>query len=239
MEEVYKLNHYDADKFAKALDQFEPAGWTPMTKAIKQVEKDFASLDGENNTTIIYVVSDGVETCGGDPVDAIQSLDKSGIDPVISIIGYQVHNEGLKQLKEMAKASERRYINAKTQEDLTAEFEQTVDMSELWQEWQSDSKDIIKDLHSTIKHQLYDWNNNEKEKQYRQQENLKYALKYLSDNEIIDHEIRSAFSDEYRGNYLNISDERGEIYSNLYDINYETYTDKFNEVEKRFEEAQD
>ncbi|TMN21565.1 VWA domain-containing protein [Lentibacillus cibarius] len=239
VEEVYQLDHYDADKFSKSLDRFEPAGWTPMTKAIKQVEKDFALLDGKNNTTIIYVVSDGVETCGGDPVAAIQSLDESGIDPVINIIGYQVDNEGLKQLKEMAKASEGRYINAKSQADLTTEFEQTVDMSQLWREWQSDSKDIIRDLHSTIKHQLYDWNNNEKKKQYRQQENLKYALKYLFDTEIIDHDLRSAFSDEYRGNYLDISDERGEIYSELYDINYETYNDKFNEVEKRFEDAQE
>lgn len=239
LEEIYPLSAYVKEDFNKALSQFEPAGWTPMAKAIEQAEKSFSEWDGKENTNIIYIVSDGVETCDGDPVRAIESLSKSNIDPVINIIGYQVDNDGLEQLKKMADVSNGRYIDARSQEDLTAEFQKTVDMSKIWAEWQSESKDIIRELHNTIKHQLYDWNNNEKEKTYRQSENLKYTLKYLHEEGILEQHIYLDFSKEFRKSYLDISDEQGDIYFDLYDINQETYEEKFSEVEELFRKAQE
>ena len=239
IEEVYPLSTYVKEDFNKALNQFEPAGWTPMAKAIEEAEKNFSKWDGEENTNVIYIVSDGVETCDGDPVRTIESLSKSNIDPVINIIGYQVDNEGLEQLKEMADVSNGRYIDARSQEDLTAEFQKTMDMSKIWAEWQSESKDIIKELHNTIKHQLYDWNNNEKEKTYRQSENLKYALKYLFEEEILNQDTYLAFSKAYRNSYLDISDEQGDIYFELYDINEDTYKEKFSEVEELFNKVRE
>jgi Ca-activated chloride channel homolog len=233
--EVYPLSAYQQEEFKQALDQFEPAGWTPMAAAIERVEADFSKLDGKQNTNIIYIVSDGIETCDGDPVRAIKTLNHSNIDPVINIIGYQVDNDGLKQLKEMAKVSQGRYIHASSYEDLEAEFQKTTDMSELWSEWQSDSKNIIRQLHSKIKGQLFDWFNSDKSKTYRQSNNLKYALKFLHEEGIIDRDIYLDFSDEYRDSYLEISDQRRDIYDELYDINQETYEEKFSEVEERFE----
>lgn len=239
IEEVYPLSTYSKEDFNQALNQFDPAGWTPMAKAIEQAEKNFTEWDGEENTNVIYIVSDGVETCDGDPVRSIESLSQSNINPVINIIGYQVDNDGLEQLQEMAEVSNGRYIHASNQEDLTAEFQNTLDMSKLWAEWHSDSKDIINELHNTIKHQLYDWNNNEKEKTYRQNENLKYALKYLHEEGILDTDNYLDFSKEYRDSYLAIADEQGDIYFELYDINQETYKEKFSEVEDLFRKVRE
>lgn len=239
VEEVYPLSTYDSDQFSDALNQFEPAGWTPMAKAIEQVEEDFQEYDGKNNTNIVYVVSDGVETCGGSPVKTIESLNDSNIDPVVNIIGYQVDNEGLKQLKDMAEASEGRYVNAKSQEDLTAEFEQTVDMAEIWSDWQSDAKETVHELNDTLKHQLHDWHNEQKSRMSREHKNLKAANNYLHDNEIIERDVYLKYSGEYRDYYLNIADEAREQYLELAESNRDEFFEKYDEIEKRYEEAVD
>src|SRR5699024_6822781 len=69
VETLYSLDDYNEAEFQDALDEFEPAGWTPLAKAIEEVTDEFEEFDGEESTNIIYVVSDGEETCGGDPVE--------------------------------------------------------------------------------------------------------------------------------------------------------------------------
>jgi Ca-activated chloride channel family protein len=237
VEEVYPLGKYDEGKFSGALNKFEPAGWTPMAKAIQQVEKDFGEHDGETNTNIVYIVSDGVETCGGSPVEAIKSLNNSNIDPVVNIIGYQVDNEGLKQLKEMADASEGRYINVKNQEDLTAEFEQTADMAELWAEWKDDAKDTVIELNKTIKEQLNNWHKNQKDLMNREHKNLEAAVYYLRDNDILDRTVYLEYIDDYRDYYLDIHDQERGQYLELHDANTDEFFEKYDEVEKRYMDA--
>ncbi|MEI3599493.1 hypothetical protein SPD53_15445 [Oceanobacillus sp. MO10714A] len=79
----------------------------------------------------------------------------------------------------------------------------------------------------------------QKEKTYRQSENLKYTLKYLHEEGILEQHIYLDFSKEFRKSYLDISDEQGDIYFDLYDINQETYEEKFSEVEELFRKAQE
>ncbi|HEY4552072.1 MAG TPA: VWA domain-containing protein [Bacillaceae bacterium] len=237
IEEVYPLGQYDSSTFSAALHKFKPAGWTPMAKAIEQTEKDFAQYDGKENTNIIYIVSDGVETCDGNPVQAIKSLNESNIDPVVNIIGYQVDNKGLAQLKEMAQASDGRYINARNHEDLAAEFKQTVDMSKVWQEWQYESRDVINNLDETIKKQLNDWHDGENEKLNREHDNLQNANKYLNEQGILSTSVYLQYGDEFRKYYLTSMDEAREQYLELHEINRDSYFKKFDEVEERYKKA--
>lgn len=64
-----------------------------------------AHLDGETNTNLIYFVSDGIETCGGDPVRAAKEIAESNIQPVVHIIGFDVPSDEQQQLKDMAGAA--------------------------------------------------------------------------------------------------------------------------------------
>ncbi|WP_026908068.1 vWA domain-containing protein [Paucisalibacillus globulus] len=193
IDEVYPLSNYNADEFSNALNQFEPAGWTPMAAAIKQVQENFKQLNATQNSNVIYIVSDGVETCNDDPVKAIKSLADSDIDPVINIIGYQVDNEGLAQLEEMAKASDGRYVNATSQEDIMVEFEQTVDMAGLWADWHNDAQRNISELYNMISKQISDWYNEEQRKLTREYNNLSKAISYLRNRDIIDADIYNEF----------------------------------------------
>lgn len=237
VEEVYPLGKYDSGKFSKALNQFKPAGWTPMANAIQQVEKDFKKYDGKENTNIIYVVSDGVETCGGDPVKTVQSLSESNIDPVVNIIGYQVDNEGLAQLKEMAEASKGRYINAENQADLVSEFEQTVDMAEIWSDWHRDIKDTLNKLNQTIKTQLNDWHDIQRERINREHKNLRAAVYYLKDKEILGTRVYLNFDDDYTDYYLTIHDEETDIYLNLIESNRDSFLSNIEDATDRYLEA--
>src|SRR5690606_18527517 len=78
---VYSPGPYSEAKMNEALNSFKPAGWTPLAASLQQAKEDLAPYKGENNTNIVYVVSDGIETCDGDPIQAAEELKNSGISP--------------------------------------------------------------------------------------------------------------------------------------------------------------
>lgn len=60
-----------------------------------------ANKPGQN---IIYVVSDGIETCDGDSAKEAKELHDSNIKAVVNIIGFDVDSAGQKQLLSVAEA---------------------------------------------------------------------------------------------------------------------------------------
>ena len=132
-EVVYDLGDYDEQKFTESLDQFAPAGWTPLAGAIKAAEEDLKEQKGDNVRNVVYVVSDGIETCDGDPVAAAAALNESDIQAEVNIIGFDVDNEGQKQLEEVAKAGNGQYKSVYSESELNEYLEQ--EYSRLYWEW--------------------------------------------------------------------------------------------------------
>jgi len=67
------------------------------------------------------LVTDGEETCDGDPAAAIQALIDSGIDVRVNIVGFALDDEALKaQFQEWAELGNGQYIDAGNQAELTA-----------------------------------------------------------------------------------------------------------------------
>ncbi len=125
----------DAEGFGPALDAVEPTGWTPLARAIGDAAGDIP----ENATDgIVYVVTDGIETCGGDPVDAAEELAGSGIEPIVNVIGFQAGDADQEALRAIATAGGGEY----TQADSLAELEQYWEaeysrMMAAWGDWKS------------------------------------------------------------------------------------------------------
>jgi Ca-activated chloride channel homolog len=142
-EMLYSISPYEAGKFQSALDQVEPTGWTPITLAMEEAEKDLSKFDGENHTNIVYLVSDGIETCDGDPVSAAKSLFDSNLKPIINVIGFDVDADGQKQLKDIADATEGIYENVQDQEALKKELEKINAVAESWEQWKKKGEDSI------------------------------------------------------------------------------------------------
>jgi von Willebrand factor type A domain-containing protein len=60
---------------------------TPIASSLDQVSTDLKDVRGER---LVILVTDGEETCGGNPAQTIQKLMKQGIDVTINIIGFAV-----------------------------------------------------------------------------------------------------------------------------------------------------
>ena len=115
IEEVYPMGKYAKEEFHGAVDSFESKGWTPLAGAIQKAGEMSSSYDG--NTTI-YIVSDGAETCDGDPVQASKDLVAMNADSSVNIIGFDVDAKTENQLKAVADAGNGEYFKADNPDEL-------------------------------------------------------------------------------------------------------------------------
>jgi Ca-activated chloride channel homolog len=136
----YPFAPLDTAKFQQAINSFEPTGWTPIARALEQAAEDFAPYDGATNSNIIYLVSDGIETCDGDPVAAARALHESNIEAVVNIVGFNVDAEAAQQLRQAAEAGGGQYFEARNDRELQAIFEESIN----WKEWQQYYSCVIK-----------------------------------------------------------------------------------------------
>jgi hypothetical protein len=93
------------------VEQLTPLGKTPIDEAINLA---FKKLD-ENPTDIkrsIVLVSDGIETCNGNPCDTASLAKYHGVDLKIHVVGFDVDAEARKQLECIADAAGGQYFNA-------------------------------------------------------------------------------------------------------------------------------
>jgi hypothetical protein len=65
---------------------------TPIGASLEKVSDDLRGVTGEK---LVVLVTDGEETCGGDPAAAIERLRKSGIGTRVSIVGFALDDEKL------------------------------------------------------------------------------------------------------------------------------------------------
>jgi Ca-activated chloride channel homolog len=118
IETMYTLGDYKKGDFQQALQSFEASGWTPLASGIDKAKEMLQNYSGENYQNTVYIVSDGIETCDGDPVAAAKSLSDSNIKAEVNIIGFDVDDKGQKQLKAVSEAGEGTYTTVKTKDEL-------------------------------------------------------------------------------------------------------------------------
>lgn len=127
VESVYPLSAYQAENFTTSLNSFQARGWTPLAGAINKAGEILQAYPSDEYLNLVYMVSDGVETCDGDPIAAAQQLQSQSIKAKVNIIGFDVDNEGQQQLKKVADSGGGEYV---TVED-PAELE--VQITKKWQ----------------------------------------------------------------------------------------------------------
>jgi hypothetical protein len=89
---------------------------TPLAAALERVAADLSEVDGPK---IVVLVTDGEETCGGNPQRAIRELVSQGIDVRVNIVGFAVDDEGLKeQFEEWARIGGGRFFDAASADEL-------------------------------------------------------------------------------------------------------------------------
>lgn len=109
------------DQFKNVVDSFAPTGWTSIAGSLKQAgETVFKGREEDNN--FIVLVSDGEETCGGDPSQVASDLNKSNLQVTVDVVGLAVNQNAKNQLSAIASFSQGKYFDAKTSEELREAF---------------------------------------------------------------------------------------------------------------------
>jgi len=103
------------------IDSLGPRGQTPIAMTLRKVPEFFKGMENENNNLIL--ISDGMESCGGDPVKEIIDLKESVIDPEVTVIGLGVDSRTKGQLSKIARASGGVYSDVKNEKDFVKAFE--------------------------------------------------------------------------------------------------------------------
>ena len=107
-----------------AIAGLRPLGQTPIAYALNQSARDFGTLQDDR---AVVLVTEGIESCGGDPVQAARELREQGI--TVHLIGFGLGNgadEDTASLRAVANASGGRYVTAGSAEELKAALVQTV-----------------------------------------------------------------------------------------------------------------
>ena len=103
IETIAPVGGIDAAALAGAVDRLNPKGKTPIAASLTKAADDLKSA--ETRATII-LVSDGIETCGGDPCAVAKALEASGVDFTAHVIGFDVSDPAAKaQLRCIADVS--------------------------------------------------------------------------------------------------------------------------------------
>ncbi len=100
-----------------AVARYEPVGWTPITLSLQEAAQDF-SAPGENEANAIVLVTDGLETCGGDPCEAASALAEGDVSVTTYVIGFGLTQEEQGTLQCIADAGGGLNLGAGSAEEL-------------------------------------------------------------------------------------------------------------------------
>lgn len=116
IEMVQKPRKGSGAAIAKRLSRLIPRGRTPITDALKMAG---LKLAGTKDAATIVLVSDGIETCKGDPCALAAALAKSNAKLNIHVVGYAVNARAQAQLQCIAEKGRGKYFTANDTGGLT------------------------------------------------------------------------------------------------------------------------
>lgn len=99
----------DPAKLKMAIDKIMPQGMTPITASLRQATSIIS--DTENPGTVV-LVSDGLETCKGNPCALVQELLQKGAHIIVHTVGFDVDKKAAQQLTCIAETTGGHYYPA-------------------------------------------------------------------------------------------------------------------------------
>lgn len=98
--DIQKINK---KKLADLINEVNEAGQTPMASSVKFAAQIFEKYPNDDNHIIL--ISDGEESCSGNPIQEVYDIRGGKGKPQVDVIGLCVSGSALKQLKCMAEVS--------------------------------------------------------------------------------------------------------------------------------------
>ena len=105
----------DKGALKETINSINPKGRTPITDSIGAA----VELARDSDSSAIVLISDGLETCGLDPCDAVRNAKSEGVPFLLHVVGFDVGNEDTSQLECMAQAGDGLFLSASNAAELS------------------------------------------------------------------------------------------------------------------------
>ena len=112
-----------ASAISSAADSLKFLGKTPLTAAVKQAAE---ALKYTEDKATVVLITDGLETCGGDPCALGKELKASGVDFKADVVGFGLTADEGKQIACLAENTGGKYIQASDEKALQEALAETV-----------------------------------------------------------------------------------------------------------------
>ncbi|MDO8526769.1 MAG: VWA domain-containing protein [Deltaproteobacteria bacterium] len=123
VEVMVPFQSLDFASISAKVDAIRPNGYTPIAYSLQECTKAFLGKEAQH---VIILLTDGEETCGGDPVAEAKSLLAQGFKVTIHTIGFRVDEKTRAQLSSISQATGGSYFDAKDAASLTANLQQAT-----------------------------------------------------------------------------------------------------------------
>jgi hypothetical protein len=107
---VIPFGPLDRARFIAAVDAARPLGQTPLAHSLQQAAADFGDLGDE--LAAVILVSDGEESCGGDPAAVACAFAERGLELTVHTVGFDVDAAARAQLQAIAQCTGGEYRDA-------------------------------------------------------------------------------------------------------------------------------
>lgn len=120
VELVAPMGRQNKNALKEKINSLSPSGSTPIAHTLNRAVEFFKGYEGDNNNLIL--ISDGLESCGGDPIKAILDLKETEANPEVTVIGLNVDRNARNQLAKIAASSDGTYADVKSEGDFLNAF---------------------------------------------------------------------------------------------------------------------
>jgi Ca-activated chloride channel homolog len=232
---LYPIDNYDSTKFNQSLDKVKPTGWTPISLALKDAKNDLSSFNGDKNTNIVYLVSDGIETCDQDPVEAAKELYNSDLTPIINVIGFNVDGEGQRQLKDIADETNGIYSNVEDQAGLKTELEKINNIAKAWEKWKEKGEKSIelKEVQNNL--EIFNYIAEEESKSLKEKDQINLLIYTLQQQNLMSKESREYIEKKNNDYHRWIDSEINTFNDELKKINQQSYLEAKEALEEKYQ----
>jgi len=126
IETVVPVGELDPAGFKSAVNTLQPQGRTPLTAAVRQAAEQ---LNFTTRSARIVLVSDGVESCDGNPAALAAELGENALDLTVHVIGFDVSDiDDQSGLEALASLNGGLYLTPDTSQELKDDLNSMMDM---------------------------------------------------------------------------------------------------------------
>ncbi len=139
---VVPVSRIDKKRLIQKVNDITARGMIPIAYSLQQVDKDLKDIKGEK---VIILVSDGKESCKGDPKAVAKKLIESGLQVKIHVVGFDIADETTRnQLKNIAEITDGKYLDASGAKELKSALTEAVRLA--YVVYGKENKEVLHDF---------------------------------------------------------------------------------------------